>query len=94
VSHWIGHIPSGRKLNAETSCYRRHSRYSIDALHAISQWPEGVAALADLDVFEELQHVRHSRLFKFLLHHLSELLDNIAQYKAGMPDSTHEGVDL
>jgi hypothetical protein len=45
---------SCRKLNVEPLCSREDYELATDALHAISQWPDGVAALTDLDVFEEL----------------------------------------
>jgi hypothetical protein len=89
VSHWIKHI-SCKKLNVETLGCRRGLRSwnTIDALHAISQWPDGVAALANIGAFEELQHLYQDDP------HLHKLRDNITRYKAGKPDSsTHEGVD-
>jgi hypothetical protein len=46
--------------------------------------PDGVAALADMDVFEELQHLNNN------LGHIRELLNNIARYKA---DSVYERID-
>jgi ribosomal protein L10 len=70
-------------------CSREHWSV-IDALHAISQWPEGVAALADLDVFEELQQVAKKETHADDTQKLHTILDNIAQYKA---DSVPEGVD-
>ncbi|KAJ7872107.1 hypothetical protein B0H13DRAFT_2553919 [Mycena leptocephala] len=58
---------------------------AMSALYAISQWPAGVAALADLDI-SELHHMN------FPVSDLPKLLDNIAQYKAGNPDSAPEGM--
>jgi hypothetical protein len=84
VSQLPRHIPSCRNLNVETPCSREPSWDAIDALHAISRWPEGVAVLADTGVFEELQH----------LDYIHKILDNIARYKARKPDSAHKGVDL
>jgi hypothetical protein len=78
---------SCRKLDVETPCSREPSSDAIYALHAISLWPDGVAALADIDTFEEFQHLDHEHPY------LPKLLDNIAQYKAGKPDSANEGVD-
>jgi hypothetical protein len=49
---------------------------------------KGVAVLADTEGFEELQHIDHGHT------QLPKLLDNITQYKAGKPASTHNGVDL
>jgi hypothetical protein len=48
----------------------------IDALFAISLWPEGVTALANLDLFEELQRLDYDHFT------LQELRRNIARYKA------------
>jgi hypothetical protein len=33
----------------------------IGGLNAISKWPDGVAALADIDVFEELEQLAQDR---------------------------------
>jgi hypothetical protein len=75
-----------------TSSSRRHIWNAIYALHAISQQPDGLAALADLDVFEELQQLgpgrpdeTHRQVWK-----LRELLENIARYDAGKADSIHK----
>jgi hypothetical protein len=77
-----------RKLSVETPCSRLWSWPAINALHAISQWPEGVAVLADLDVLGELQHINHANS------NLHKLRQNITRYKAGNPDSAHQDVDL
>jgi Asp-tRNA(Asn)/Glu-tRNA(Gln) amidotransferase C subunit len=66
---------------------------ATDALHAISQWPDGVAALADLDVFEELRQLAKEETSVDQTQKLCTILDNIAQYKAGNSDSVPEGVD-
>jgi len=58
---------------------------AIKALHTISRWPDGVAALAD---FVELQHIDYDDS------DLPKLLENITRYKEGKPDSLHDGVDL
>jgi hypothetical protein len=68
-------------------CSRERSWSAIDALHAISEWSDGAAALADAEIFDELQHLDYDHT------HLPKLLVNIAQYKLGKPDSVPEGVD-
>jgi hypothetical protein len=57
---------------------------AIFALRRINQWRDGGAVLADIDVFEELQHLDYDPL------DLYELMGNITWYKPGK-DS---GVDL
>jgi hypothetical protein len=95
VSHWIRHIPSCRKLNVETPCSSEHYGSAIAALHAISQWPEGVAALADTEIFEELQQLPREKTYDAdRTQKLYTILDNITRYKARNPDSSvHEEVD-
>jgi hypothetical protein len=85
---------SCRKLNVETLCSRDPDLLAIYALHAISQWPQGVAALADTEVFEKLRRLAKEETSVDLTQELRTLLDNITQYKTGNPDSAHEGVDL
>jgi hypothetical protein len=87
VSHWIIFC---RKAHVEIPGFRRASWNAIIALRAISQWPDGVATLADMDVSDELQQLVQIRTDHCDLH---ELLDNIAQYKAGKTESTHAGID-
>lgn len=68
---------------------------AINALHAISQCPAGVAALADTDAFEELQQLPREKTYEAdRTQMLRTILDNITRYKAGKPDSVPEGVDL
>jgi hypothetical protein len=64
-------------------------RNAIGALRATSNWPDGVAVLADIDVFEELQRTDEIWTFENDSD-LHVLLDNIARYKAGKADSVHE----
>jgi hypothetical protein len=66
--------------------------WGIFALAEISQWPDGVAALADSDVFEELQQLELAQesendVTKVPIH---KLLQNIAWYEAGRSDSVQE----
>jgi hypothetical protein len=85
---------SCRKLDVETPCSREHYESAFHALHAISQWPEGVAALADTEVFEELRQLAKEMTSEYLTQKLYTILDNITRYKAGNPDSVHEEVEL
>jgi hypothetical protein len=62
---------------------------AIRALHAISEWPEGVAALADTEVFEELQHLAQKESV-FNPSDIRAILVKIAQYMAGKTDSVHK----
>jgi len=62
---------------------------AIKALHTISQWPDGVAALADVDV-SKLQP-EHMRYYDDSDSDLPKLLNNIARYKAG---KLYDRVDL
>jgi hypothetical protein len=76
-------------------CSRDPDLPSIDALRAISQWPEGVAALVDMDLFEELRQLAKEETSEYQTQKLRTILDNITRYKAGNPDSyVHEEVDL
>jgi hypothetical protein len=76
-------------------CSREHYEWAIDALHAISRWPAGVAALADIDAFEELQElVREETYDADRTQMLRAILDDISRYKAGKPDSVQKRVDL
>jgi hypothetical protein len=87
VSHWIRHI-SCRQLDVETPC--RWGRWdewdTINSLHAISRWPDGVAALADTEVFEELRQLAKAETYADRTQKLHTILDNITQYKARKPD--------
>jgi hypothetical protein len=65
--------------------------YAIDALNAISRWPDGVAALTDINVFEELRQLAKEKIPVNQTQNLLTILDNIAQYKAGKPDSVAGG---
>jgi hypothetical protein len=46
-----------------------------------------------MDVFEELQQVAPEETHADYIQKLRTILDNITRYKAGKPDSAHEGVD-
>ncbi|KAJ7913980.1 armadillo-type protein [Mycena leptocephala] len=72
---------------------RRLSWYAdraLQALHGISEWPEGVAALADTDIFEELQQLVAPEDSGFNRSEIRAILANVARYKAGKTDSTLE----
>jgi hypothetical protein len=87
VSHCI---ISSRKPDVETPCSRGGCPWeAILALRAISEWPEGVAALADTEVFEEFQHLaqKESDCHPF---EIGAILANVAQYKEGKTDAVHE----
>jgi hypothetical protein len=90
VSYWIRQILSCRKPGVETSHSRSHFWSAIDALRAISQWPDGVAALADIDVFEELQHLDHNHLPE-LRGNITLLLDAVLKHT---PDDSPDLVSL
>jgi hypothetical protein len=79
------------------------SSNGISALRAISKWPEGVAALADTEVFEELQQVlaalkKYSGLAPLGLAYckmdplfeMRVILASVARYEAGKTDSVYE----
>ncbi|KAJ7906080.1 RhoGEF Rgf2 [Mycena leptocephala] len=69
-----------------------HFWSAIDALRAISQWPDGVAALANIDVFEELQHLDHDHLDAPELHgNITLLLDAVLKHS---PDNSPDKVIL
>ncbi|KAF7356921.1 hypothetical protein MVEN_01028000 [Mycena venus] len=56
---------------------------AIFALGAISGWPDGVAALADIDAFKELQELINSELLDSdTRDQTCRILDNLARYKA------------
>jgi hypothetical protein len=78
----------------ETPRSRTCRTEALIALRAISQWPDGVAALADIEVFQELLHLDHQYVWDGENHvdfwSLQKILDNIAQYKVGKTDSVLE----
>jgi hypothetical protein len=76
------------KSDVETPCSRSHSGDVIFALQRMGGWPDGVAALAETEVFEELQ------LLDQYHYDLRKLLGNITQYNAGKPESVNNRVDL
>jgi len=70
---------------------------AIFALDAISQWPDGVAALADIagDVLERLEELSHDQSLDVESQvQARKILDNIAQHKAGNAYSVRDGFGL